>query len=462
MSTPIDLQLRGYTEFFETQMRVVDLDEIMERHLGEEPVRLIGATTMPQNFRPRRGWPVAVASAAAVFALLGATALLFRVTASEAPVATVPPIDSVSSLTWSRVTEDEAVFGGQFGQSMFDVTAGGPGLVAVGESGPARDFDAAVWTSPDGITWSRVPHNEAIFGGEAYQGMSSVTVGGPGLVAVGSDGPHTDRSAAVWTSPDGVTWTRVPHDEAVFGGGSMHSVTVGGPGLVAVGADGNPQTAIHNAVVWTSPDGITWSRVPHDEAIFGGETGVWMSSVTAGGPGLVAVGSQWSFGASTAAVWTSPDGITWSRVSHNETVFAGAVMGSVIAAGPGLVAVGSAGSDAAVWASPDGTTWSRAPHDEAIFGGEANYGISSVTAAGPGLVAVGGSSFGQEDGQGAVWTSPDGVTWSRVPHNEAVFGGRPDVGIGSVTVGGPGLVAVGESGWEAGFNAAVWNARVED
>jgi hypothetical protein len=214
--------------------------------------------------------------------------------------------------------------------------------------------------------------------------------------------------------------------------------------------------------VRTSPDGITWSRVPHYEAIFGGETGAWMSSVTAGGPGLVAVGSQWSLGVSTAAVWTSPDGITWSRVPHNETVFAEAGMRSVIAAGAGLVAVGSAGSDAAVWTSPDGITWSRVPHDEAIFGGEANYGISSVTAARPGLVAVGGSSFGQEDGQGAVWTSPDGVTWSRVPHNEAVFGGQPEVGMGSVTVGGPGLVAVGESGWEADFDAAVWNARLGD
>ncbi len=90
-----------------------------------------------------------------------------------------------------------------------------------------------VSTIPDPISssgWSRVPHDETVFGGlEEQINMWSVTVGGPGLVAVGSDGPD----AAVWTSPDGITWSQVPHDAAVFGG-EMNSVTVGGPGLVAV------------------------------------------------------------------------------------------------------------------------------------------------------------------------------------------------------------------------------------
>ncbi len=36
---------------------------------------------------------------------------------------------------------------------MNGVTVGGPGLVAVGNDG----FDAAVWISSDGVTWSRVP-----------------------------------------------------------------------------------------------------------------------------------------------------------------------------------------------------------------------------------------------------------------------------------------------------------------
>ena len=192
------------------------------------------------------------------------------------------------------------------------------------------------------VTWSQVPHDEAVFGGDGFQGMSSVTVGGPGLVAVG----RSKGDAMVWISLDGIDWLRIPHDEAVFGGASMESVTVGGPGLVAVGSHGSrwAQTDIMDAAVWTSPDGITWTRVPHNEAIFGG-----------------------------------PDEL-------DEDI---AVMLSVTQGGPGLVAVGFAGTDAAVWTSPNGVTWSRVPHDDAVFGGEMDQGMYSVTVGGPGLVAVG-------------------------------------------------------------------------
>ncbi len=375
---------------------------------------------------------------------------------------------SLDGIAWLRVPHDEALFDRA---GMSSVTAGGPGLVAVGEG---DGESAAVWTSPDGVTWDRVPHDEAVFDGAI---MWSVTVGGPGLVVVGQAG---DGDAVVWTSADGVTWSRVPHDEAVFGGAIMRSVTVGGPGLVAVGSEGGAQSESRNAVVWTSPDGITWSRGPHNEAIFG-EAHVGMRSVTVGGPGLVAVGWDWPH----AAVWTSLDGITWSRVPHDEAMqsascsppsgscFDGAVgleMRSVTVGGPGLVAVGfdghPDGENAVVWTSPDGITWSRVPHDEAIFGGSEIVQMNGVTADGPGLVAVGYEGSGPWQNRlhlnAVVWSSVDGLTWSRVPNDAEVFGG--EVEMRSVTAGGPGLVAVGGDGFgsRSGLDAAVWNTRVED
>jgi hypothetical protein len=50
-------------------------------------------------------------------------------------------------------------------------------------------------------------------------------------VAVGSD----ESDAAVWTSVNGSTWSRVPHNEAIFGEAEMSNVTAGGSDLVAVG-----------------------------------------------------------------------------------------------------------------------------------------------------------------------------------------------------------------------------------
>jgi len=100
--------------------------------------------------------------------------------------------------------------------------------------------DAAVWTSVDGLSWSRVADDEAVFGSDGVQTMESVTAGCPGLMAVGLDSSGGYEDAAVWTSVDGLSWSRVAHDEAIFGGKgaqAMESVTVRGSRLVAVGVD---------------------------------------------------------------------------------------------------------------------------------------------------------------------------------------------------------------------------------
>ena len=199
----------------------------------------------------------------------------------------------------------EAIFGSSI---MTGVTVGGPGLVAVGWvwSTPDENFDAAVWTSVDGTTWSRVPNDGSAFGGAGVQQMRGVTAGGSGLVAVGLEdlnfddrvpGFSEDRHAAVWTSVDGITWSRVRHDEEAFGrpGDSMESVTATPAGLVAVGSNDSGSAS------WTSVDGTLWSRVPFDETANGA-----MGSVTVGGPGLVAVGGT-DDDREDAAVWIGED-----------------------------------------------------------------------------------------------------------------------------------------------------------
>jgi hypothetical protein len=345
-----------------------------------------------------------------------------REPAAPAPDAAV--WTSVDGITWSRVPGEEAARG-----RMFSVTVGGPGLVAVGS---AEDLDdAAVWTSVDGICWFQVPHDDAVFGGPDDQWMSDVTTGGPGLVAVGFDGchacgeePYDESDAAVWTSGDGLAWSRVPHDEALFGGAEMTSVMAAGPGLVAVGQAVSGSDT--DAAVWTSVDGIVWSRIPHDEEVFGGPDNQTMNDITVGGPGLVAVGRDgaalWEYsGDQVAAVWTSVDGITWSRVPRDPAVFGerqqtDRVMLGVTIGGPGLVAVGWDASD-----NKDATVWSP---------------------------------------DAAVWTSVDGITWTRAPHDEDVFGGMTSWAMLNVTAGGPGLVAVGETIWTS-TDGITWSRAPE-
>jgi hypothetical protein len=141
------------------------------------------------------------------------------------------------------------------------VVAGGPGLVAVGRDDSGGDSDAAVWTSPDGLEWTRVPHDESIFGGPDDQVMRAVAIGGPGLIAVGSD--SSNGHAAVWASSDGVAWYRFPDNDATFGGSNwliMNAVVAGGSDVVAVGHEmgrkaGSADSDYSGAVWVTRPSG---------------------------------------------------------------------------------------------------------------------------------------------------------------------------------------------------------------
>ena len=82
---------------------------------------------------------------------------------------------------------------------MLGVTAGGPGLVAVGyDAGEQCGWDPAVWTSPDGFTWSRVSDLRIVGCAGPYDRMLSVTVGPSGLVAVGEEHGGDPWGAAVW------------------------------------------------------------------------------------------------------------------------------------------------------------------------------------------------------------------------------------------------------------------------
>ena len=215
MNMDLVTQIRDYTREVHSAEQPLTLDEISKLRLSTEPVRPIGVK--PFSAEPRQRLPrlVTVAAAATVVLAVGATWFL-GVVGSFSPVATTSSTDTLASFAWSRVPHDEGVFGGAV---MTSVTVGGPGLVAVGADGSGYGGAAAVWTSADGVAWSRVPDDEAFFGDAS---MSSVTVGGPGLVAVGQ--AHSE--AAVWTSPDGMAWSRVPLDGESGGEGSRRMESV--------------------------------------------------------------------------------------------------------------------------------------------------------------------------------------------------------------------------------------------
>jgi hypothetical protein len=241
----------------------------------------------------------------------------------------------------------------------------------------------------DGRAWRQAP---AFVGTSSAEPVRFATIGGR-LVGVGSTYATVNPpvyAGRVWTSPTGSTWTQVP-DAPVFAKAQINDVSVGPHGLVAIGSAQTGSEIGTDAAVWTSPDGLHWTRLPSQPDF----ADAAMYAIGAYGSGLVAVGQ----GALGAAVWTSADGIRWVRVADTPALHDAGMYG-VASVPSGLVAVGYGHDSAAIWTSPDATTWTRVPDGPTFAMAQA----VAVAAKGDDVVVVGGAN-GETSPAAIIWTN---------------------------------------------------------
>ena len=123
------------------------------------------------------------------------------------------------------------------------------------------------------------------------------------------------------------------------------------------------------AAVFLSEIGETWRTVPIDVGV-GPEDGSEISLLAAGPRGMVVFGGT-CCAAEEQAIWYSPDGGAWERVSLEPSVFDGAQLAAARATDDGFVVVGSQSGRAAIWTSNDGRTWTAVGSAEAGLGTDA-------------------------------------------------------------------------------------------
>lgn len=322
---------------------------------------------------------------------------------------------------------------------LFGIAPVSGGFIAVGVQQPPAE--AIVLGSTDGLRWE--------------PDVAWVRANGTAAIAAASDGARTvvvgsgPSGSAAWTEVDG-TWRMA--DSAGLAGSpgatAMTAVVGHDGGFVAVGYRDDPANAAASAAVWRSPDGLSWRADASGDPFAGGR----MWGVAARGSTLVAVGTNGDPVYGPAAAWVSTDG-TWQRA---EVASPDGVMRAVTSTADGFVAVGYATNDdgARVWRSADGTTWNPVDDQPSLDNHSSPNRMLSVAADERGLVA-GGWRADFANGSSAAWTSPDGRHWTAAPWVPAFSGGQ----IPGVALAGDLALGVGRSGYPDNNQAAAWVSR---
>jgi hypothetical protein len=255
--------------------------------------------------------------------------------------------------------------------------------------------------------------------------VQSIIEAGPGLVATGCEIEFTENTdvygatywgwrlhSAIWTSPDGTTWTeRLTDDAVTTDAGCISDVVETTDGLVAVGT---AETSGFGGVVWLSEDGTAWERIDPEDMQGGGQIVVEIEQGTDGT--LIAAGS----GGLEARVWFSQDGRAWTRVPDSDLL--GRSYVEDLAASPiGFLMVGTDWSSEyfpkpAVWYSPNGVDWERTPAGN-ITSDDPVAAVGQIVR----IEALGDGSWIIGDLAGRVWRSDDATDWTLI-HEPGLVG----------------------------------------
>jgi hypothetical protein len=354
-------------------------------------------------------------------------------------------------IAWERV--DATGIDMAPGQHVSSLVRVGGGLMALGQGPLDRpnpdglNTTLTVWLSADGLAWARVPILAGVRPDSVSEGWRLAS--GPRGIAIAGNVCCREEGPAVWWSTDGASWERA--DFPRLRETSLTDVAAGPKGFVVIGQ------SVQQTRIWVSPDGLSWEEVDAERAelVKGG-----LADVVAIGDGFLVGGMDDRAGRdSQAALWASTGLDDFRRIVAADPALSGpdeASISEIVPFAGGLFATGGSGTQAdrincerllegglltagpatalscgwlreMTWRSVDGQAWERIdpwgadgtyPPEPLGPHGRAPLTWDRVVAAGPGLVGVlvevvDGKPGEVQDVVG-VWTSADGLRWTRI------------------------------------------------
>jgi hypothetical protein len=244
----------------------------------------------------------------------------------KATPVTIFSTSSTDSLHWTaaRPLDTEGLpYLGQINQ----VVEGPAGLLAVGWNGVGicggPPTVGALWTSTDGLTWSRVQLPADFASASVY----TVDAGSTGYIATGTlkDGV----TFAAWLSADSRSWHRAPLPKPTSGVVVVDGATDFAGGYVLSGAqriDIGCGESEFTPSLWWSAAGNSWTRSKLSGALPAGTAWVTVNRIS--DHALMAIVTEWSQTTqlSSQQVWFTADGQTWNLVKSPSNLLSSSVL----------------------------------------------------------------------------------------------------------------------------------------
>ena len=368
-------------------------------------------TLQAKNIQVRAEWDVE-GNDSADFSVEGGTLVLVaQVTSATTKSAVVVVRDKFSYLNSSYTDlEAKATINFEFISRKIFILGGLASDSTTNQSGYRND----VWSSVDGATWE--PLNNAGWG--ARTDFGAVSHNGSIFVMGGRDAnsPYND----VWSSPDGSSgsWTKQEGTKRWSARYGLRAVSHGGLIYVS-GGDSIIGSGGVEDDVWSSEDGKNWTqrattkftaRAAHEMVSLGGAMFVMGGS----GSGYL------------RDIWESGDGVTWN---YRGTDWGGnngrrSNFYAITYDGQMYIMGGNRNANnvfAEVWSSSNGLTWSKKTGN-AGWGRRRGLGAASF---GSQMYVIGGREYVLQSGtytnRSDAWRSGNGKDWTKI---------TPDAGAG--------------------------------
>ncbi|MEX2547858.1 MAG: hypothetical protein WD830_08740 [Chloroflexota bacterium] len=353
-------------------------------------------------------------------------------TAEVLTTATPPPTGAIRPTGGGQPTE-----GGQ------PSTSSGPSATVDPSASQAPPTDGTSTGIPlvtptpfSGPVWEALADYPA---GEAFEVTSVTSLVDGGFAAVGfqpipGEGFFGRQQGVTWTSVDGRTWQSAV--DAAFQFATLEDVVEFGGAIFVFGtietcninlSEDCVEPPDSGSAAWRQTAGAAWERLPLPLSMQSGT----MAGVVAANDHLLAFG--WTGDEARSVVWTSVDGVTWSETAD----LAGMDPVSAMSAGPtGVVAFGnrlaSELGDLELLATVSGDFNHFGRVDAPAL---ASTIIQSVTMGGSGLVAVGDSDDEDFNLNGVALHSADGLAWTQTSAPDGSFAGASLLSVHAVPNG---------------------------